>query len=128
MTVEDKLLIANLAQTADIINTINGGMSQASLEVAKNEDEWTVRIKVPGVSAERMKIEVKDSRMFIFQILPDTNAAEIELPYLLTAFSISTRVDYDRIVAEYENGEVFIHMPLDEMGDNQEREIVIIRK
>lgn len=128
MTVEDKLLIANLAQTADIINTINGGMSQANLELSKYEDEWTVKVKVPGVSAERMKIEVKDNRMFIFQILPDTNAAEIELPYLLTAFSISSRVDYNRILAEYENGEIFIHMPLDEMGDSFEREIEIIKK
>lgn len=127
MTIEDKILIKNLAQTADVVNTINGGMSQASFKLLKQENEWTVTVKVPGVDADHMKIEVKDDQMFIFQIIGD-DSARIKLPYLLTAFKISPRVNYDGILAEYENGEIFIHLPLDEMGDNYQREIDIFKK
>lgn len=128
MTIEDKILIKNLAQTADIVNTINGGMSQASMMLEKSEHEWTVKVKVPGVDADDMRIEVKDDQMYIFQILGDNNASKLKLPYLLTTFKISSRINYDEILAEYENGEIYIHLPIDEMGDNYEREIEIFKK
>lgn len=128
MTVEDKILIQNLAQTADIVNTINGGMSQANFQIFKEESEWMVKIKAPGVDADNMRIELKDDQMYVFQILGDNNASKIKLPYLLTTFKISPRVNYDSIFAEYENGEIFIHLFLDEMGNNYEREIEIIKK
>ena len=39
MRAEDRILIKNLAQTAEIVNTINGGMSQANMILEKGEDE-----------------------------------------------------------------------------------------
>ncbi|MEQ8470223.1 MAG: Hsp20/alpha crystallin family protein [Marinoscillum sp.] len=128
MKVEDRILIKNLAHTADIVNTINGGMTQANMEIEKSESEWLVEIKLPGVSAERMKIEVRNSQMFLFHLIADTNASEIELPYMVTALALDKRVDFDGIMAEYENGRLFIHLPLDEEASGYEREIEIFKR
>lgn len=128
MKVEDRVLIKNLAKTAEIVNTINGGMSQAKMLMTKSEQEWIVRLKVPGVSPDKLKIEVRDNQMFIFHILADNNSSGIALPYLITAFMISPKIDFDEIMAEYDKGEVRVHMPLDEWSDGHEREIEIIKR
>ena len=128
MRVEDRILIKNLAQTAEIVNTINGGMTQANMLVEKGTEEWTVMVRVPGVSPERMKIEVRDGQLFIFHVLPDENAAHVELPFLLAALSLDKRVDFDGIMAEYEDKELYIHLPLDEEASGYEREIEIFKR
>ncbi|WP_421874411.1 Hsp20/alpha crystallin family protein [Marinoscillum sp.] len=128
MRVEDRILIKNLAQTAEIVNTINGGMTQASMLVDKGEDEWTVMVRVPGVSPERMKIEVRDGQLFIFHVMADENAAAVELPFMLAALALDKRVDFDGIMAEYEDKELYIHLPLDEEANGYEREIEIFKR
>ncbi|HCX22368.1 MAG: hypothetical protein CMB80_07280 [Flammeovirgaceae bacterium] len=128
MRAEDRILIKNLAQTAEIVNTINGGMSQANMILEKGEDEWTVAIRVPGVSPERMRVEVRNGQLFIFHVMADENAAEVELPFLLAAVALDKRVDFDAIIAEYEDKELFITMPLDEEASGYEREIDIFKR
>lgn len=128
MKVEDRLLIKNLAKTTEIINTINGGMSQANMLMTKDATKLTIRLKVPGVSPESLKIEVRDNQMFIFHMIAGDNSSNIELPYLLTSFVISPKVNSDGIVAEYREGEVFIHLPFDELNDGHERKIGIVRR
>lgn len=128
MNVEDRMLIKNLAKTAEIVNTINGGMSQTKLRMMKNHDEWILRFKVPGVGPDNLKIEVRNNQLFVFQILSGDNTSGIELPYLLTSLIISPKIDFEGIIAEYDGGEVYVHMPLDETNDGHEREIDIIRR
>ena len=128
MNVEDRILIKTLAHTADIVNTINGGMSQPNIDINKGEDEWTVRLRIPGVSAEKVKVEVKDNQLFIFHMMTENNHAKIQLPYLLTMVSLNSRVDLDGIVAEYENSELCIHLPMDGSASGYEREIEIFRR
>ncbi|MEQ9305754.1 MAG: Hsp20/alpha crystallin family protein [Marinoscillum sp.] len=128
MKVEDRILIKNLAHTADIVNTINGGMTQANMEIEKHEKEWLVEIRLPGVSAERMKIEVKNNQMFLFHLIDDTNASDIELPYMVTALELDKRVDFNGIMAEYQEGRLFIHLPLDEEASGYERDIEIFKR
>jgi HSP20 family molecular chaperone IbpA len=127
MKEEDKVLIKNLATTAEIVNTINGGMASPVISVFKGKIEWTINARVPGVSPENLKLEIKDNELFIFQIL-ENGFDGMEIPYMLTMIHLSNRVELDAITAEYENGELFILLPLDEMSDGFFREIEIIRK
>lgn len=128
MKAEDRILIKNLAYTAEIINTINGGMAEPAIKIRKEETEWLVRVKVPGVSVDNMKIEVKDHQMFLFHLIAEGNASDVEIPYLMAALTLSRKVDFDGIVAEYHHGELFIHLPLDEEANGYEREIDILKK
>lgn len=128
MRAEERVLIKNLAQTAEVINTINGGMSQPILKFRKSQNEWLVCVRVPGVDADKMRIEIRDGQMFLFHIISENNVADIDLPYLLAGFPLDRRVNCDGIIAEYENGELFIHLPLDETRNGYEREVEIFKK
>jgi HSP20 family molecular chaperone IbpA len=128
MRVEDRMLIKNLAHTAEIVNTINGGMTEPVINIDKKETEWIVKVRVPGVSAEHLKIEVRDYEMFLFHIISEETTADIELPYLLSAIKLTSQVDFDGIMAEYQAGELSIHLPLDETASGYERDIEIFKK
>lgn len=127
MKVADRMLIKNLANTAEVVNTINGGMAAPAISLYKGEQEWTISARVPGVSIESLKLEVKDNQLFIFQMIHNGQDG-LELPYLLTVVNLSRRVELDAITAEYEEGELFIVLPLDELSDGFYREIEIIPK
>lgn len=128
MRAEDRVLIKNLAQTAEIVNTINGGMSQANLVLEKGASEWTAVVRVPGVNPERMRVELRNGQLFLFHLMADENAADVELPFLLVAIPLDKRIDFDAIVAEYEDRELFITMPLDEEASGYEREVDIFKR
>lgn len=128
MNVEDKLLIKNLAHTAEIVNTINGGMAQPNIDVERQPEEWMVKVKVPGVSAESLKIEVRDNHLMLFHIMTEPNVSDISIPYLVTMLTLTSKVDLDGIVAEFENNELFIHLPLNGQANGYEREIEILKR
>lgn len=127
MKVEDKLLIRNLATTAQLINGINGGMAQPHVRLEKTDSRWIERMKVPGVSIDRIKIEVKEGFLFVFQNL-HVEESNIELPYMIEMLNLSSQIDQEQIYAEYKNGEIIIHMPFDELASGFERNIEIIRR
>lgn len=127
MKVKDKLLIKNLANTAELVNTINGGMVEPQVWLEKSEESWLLRMKVPGVSIESIKIEVKDGILFVFQNLENPDS-DLELPYLVEMLNLTSRIDLDQIYAEYNEGEIFIHLPFDELASGFEREIEIVRR
>ena len=112
---------------ADVVNTVNGGMAQCNLCMTRYDREWLVRMKVPGVDPERLKIEIRDREMFIYQLLSEQICGEVELPFLLTSFAMGPQIDFDGIAANYEDGEVLIHLPIDKLSDGKGREGEIIR-
>lgn len=126
MRVKDELLIKNLAHTAELINTLNGGMSQPVIRLKKDEDEWILRVRIPGVSIESLKIEVKEQHLFLFQMLKNDNL-QIQMPYLISAMPLTEKIDKELISAEYRNGEVLIILPFDELKDGFHREIEIVK-
>lgn len=128
MKVQDKMLIKNLAHTAEIINTINGGMAQPDIKIHKDDYEWIIRVKVPGVSSDNLKIEVKDNNLLIFHIIDEKNSSEVKLPFLITMVSLHSKVNFAGIMAEHENSELFIHLPIDEETTGYDREIKIFKR
>ncbi|WP_258102910.1 hypothetical protein [Marinoscillum sp. MHG1-6] len=127
MKLEDKMLIKNLANTVKIVNTINGGMAQPITELHKREDSWILKMRLPAVDIDSIKIEVKDNFLFVFQVLSGLDD-EIELPYLVDMLNLTSQIDLEAIYAEFNDGEIQIHMPFDEMASGYEKEIEIIKR
>lgn len=127
MKLADKLLIKNLANTAELINTINGGMTQPKVHLIKSEEGWLLRMKVPSVSIDNITIEVKEGFLFVFQNLSNRQS-DFDLPYMIEMLNLTSRIDMDSIYAEYEEGEIEIHLPFDELASGFEREIEIKKR
>ncbi|MFY0605516.1 MAG: Hsp20/alpha crystallin family protein [Cyclobacteriaceae bacterium] len=128
MKAEDRVLIKNLAHTAELVNTINGGMTEPIVNIEKLETEWLLSIRVPGINPDSLKIEIKDFELFLFNMILESNTSDHELPHMLAAVQLNGGVDVDGIMAEYEDGELLIRLPLDENTSGYERDVEIFRK
>jgi len=128
MKAEDRVLIKNLAHTIEIINTINGGMVEPRVRIFKEESGWRVKVLVPGVDVDNIKLEVKNNQLLIFQLITEPNTSNIELPYLISALNLSPKVDQESIFAELDHKEIIILLPINEEASGYEREIDINKR
>ena len=120
----DSAIIKNLARTADIVNTINGGTVFPTFNTTKEEDHYRLEVSAPTVNPENIKVEVSQSDLLVYQ---NVSFNSISLPNLLGMVKISADVSVDEITAEYDDDLLVVIMPFSEMPGGFDREIKIHR-
>lgn len=124
----DRNLVRNLARTADILNTINGGMTQTTIKIHSGENGWQIKVKIPGVDLENLRLEVLDNHLYIHQMMEiDQNSPE-KAPYVISMIPLVRQINIDAISATFEDGWTLVELPFDEMVDGHERQIKIERR
>jgi len=111
-------IVKTLAESADLINTINGGMSLAYVEKHTLVDHYLITVKVPGVDKHSLKVELHNGQLFVFQLMQ--LEVGIEIPYLVTAIELSERVDKQGVHANFEGKHLNIVLPFGESEDPSE--------
>jgi len=110
-----------LAESADLINTINGGMSLAHVTKHTLADHYLVTVKVPGVDKHLLKVELHKGQLFIFQRMQLEDG--IEIPYLVTAIALSEKVDKRAVQANFQGRDLCIVLPFGQPEDGSEIQI-----
>lgn len=113
-----------LAESADIVNTINGGTVYPTFETSTEANHYRLEVSVPSVDPDNIKVEVDGSDLLIYQSVVHN---EITLPNLLGMIKISADVELDSISAGYEEETLIIIMPFDELTGGFRKEIDILR-
>ena len=111
MRVESEI-IKTLAESADIVNTINGGMSLAHVQRDRLSDHYLVTVKVPGVEKKSLKVELHKGKLFVFQLMHLEDG--IDIPYLVASVDISNDVQREEIRANYQGKHLNVIMPFGE--------------
>jgi HSP20 family protein len=119
----------NLLLTADVMNTLNGGMSQADIRMSREKDGYTLRAKVPGVDPVRMQVEIKNNRLFLFHHISLRNDDLYDgihfIPFHIGFVVIPYDVEIKQIKAVYEEGELRVIMPFNEFSSGYHKRIHI---
>lgn len=109
-------IVKTLAESADLINTINGGMSLAHVEKHTLADHYLITVKVPGVDKHALKVELYKGQLFVFQRMQLEEG--IEIPYLVTVIELSEGVNKQGVHANFEGKHLRIVLPFgDESND-----------
>ncbi|XOV92572.1 MAG: Hsp20/alpha crystallin family protein [Bacteroidota bacterium] len=124
----DRNLTRHLAMTADVLNTINGGMSQTTINLKVLEHEWLVKVTTPGVELENLRLEVLDNHLYIHQMMEIEHDGPEKAPYVIAMIPLTRQINVEAISATFENGYTLIKLPFDEMVNGYERQIDITRK
>lgn len=106
----------------DLLNTLYGGSSQATLNVDKADDKLVVRLKAPGVGPEAFNVLVEGSKLVLYTLLTteiesedndddEQGAQRLAVPMFMRVLDIPTFVDSDQIDAVYEHGRVTVTLP-----------------
>jgi len=124
MTV-DRNISRSLAQSAQVMNFIGGGLSMASSRIDKKTDKYILRLSVPGVDPEQFELELNNNHLFIFQRI---HMDSIEIPYMTKNIIVPADVDLEEISASYHDGFLEVNMPINsEYAGGYRRKIDIDR-
>ncbi len=129
---ESKLKIPmEMLMNIDFINTVNGGMSEPSIQLERGSDGLEVVVKVPGIEVEDLELEVVKGKknatnLKLYHLLPifSQNSVPEEEQWrsvrFINTFVIPDGVNTENITARYDESarRLFLHLPYgDEQGE-----------
>lgn len=120
----DERIVKNLAQAADIVNTIGGGSIFPTFNTTKEEDHYRLEVTAPSINPDYIKVEVNGDHLFVFQQIEYKGT---RVPNVLGVQKISAGVELQSITAEFEDEVLVVIMPFNELTDGFRREIDIHR-
>ncbi len=120
----NQLMTKNLANSADLLNTANGGTIFPTFETFKHEDHYRMEVSIPSVDPENIKVEVNGENLLIYHKM---QLGDIKIPNLLGMEKISADVELNSITAGYEDDLLIIIMPFNEVAGGFRKEIDILR-
>jgi len=117
-------LVKNLANAANVVNTVSGGSVFPTFNTRKLEDHYRVEVSVPSIDPDDIKVEVKNNSLLVMHQL---QMEGYTVPNLLGIFNISTDVILEDIYAQYIEEKLIVILPYSEMFGGFNREIEIHR-
>jgi HSP20 family molecular chaperone IbpA len=125
-----KNIAKDLVVQADFMNTIGGGMSLPEIRVNKEEGGYMLEAKIPGVSAESLRIDIINQRLLVYYTLQLFNSQsalnqEVTVPYMIANFPVPDDADVNLIAATYHNDRLQIIAPFSDTSNGSNRSIGI---
>lgn len=115
--------------TADLLNTINGGMSMPTTRMKRQEDHYELEVMAPGFSADDLKIEIHNRHLSVFHymhyIAPEHTMEQDGAPNIIHLTPIPFDVQLDSIRAVYEGRLLRVIMPFNELAEGYYRSVQI---
>ncbi|WP_425389741.1 Hsp20/alpha crystallin family protein [Ekhidna sp.] len=113
-----------LAETANIINGINGGTIFPTFKKSTEADHYRLEVSAPSIDPEDIKVEVNGSDLLVYQ---NIHVNAYTLPNVLGKVKISVDVELENIHAEFDDDLLIVIMPFSEMSGGFQKEIDIHR-
>ena len=120
----DRNEMKRLAETANIVNSINGGAIYPTFKTTTEKDHYRLEVSVPSVEPDDIKVEVNGSDLLIFQ---NIHVADYTLPNILGSLKIAADVELENIYAEIDESLLVVIMPFSEMSGGFQKEIDIYK-
>lgn len=120
LLIRDPFLAAPFRLMDELLRTTGNGNRVTGfsppVDVHEKEDEYLVKIDVPGVKSEDVNIEVNDNVLSVSgsRVADDTGAAQlVERPYgsFARTLTLPQGVDSDSIEAGYQDGVLELRIP-----------------
>ena len=122
----DKNLTYSLAQSAYVMNVLNGGMTMPLMSLDKRKDEYVFNIQLPGIDPDAFSVEIDSHNLFVYHQMHFSE--DLKVPYMLQRLVIPAEVNYEKIRAEFNEGSLRIVMPLNELANGYHRDVDIDKK
>jgi HSP20 family molecular chaperone IbpA len=119
-------ILANI----DFNNTLNGGRVEPNIEVNQTPDYYEVFVRVAGLEADHLRVDVEDNRLWLYALQPVLKTAEQEVhenfvPQTIGQLMLPNFVDVENISARYHNHQWKIVMPIDDSKKGFKRNIEV---
>jgi HSP20 family molecular chaperone IbpA len=114
----------DLVTSIDVLNTVNGGVSEPQMNMLHHEEYREIRLKVPGINKEEVHVEVHNNTLSIFYYINMVSSNKlIQLPRFVYNRSVPYFIDINKIKARVENEEMIVHLPFNRLANGYHKEI-----
>lgn len=117
--------ITALAVSGDVLNTMNGGISEPRIAIRSSNEGQLLEIRVPGVDLKKLNIEVNHNRLVVFQGVSHADDVTIPVPRIIFDRPVPYFIDVERITAVVEDNVLYIRLPYNERANGYRRKIGI---
>lgn len=114
----------DLITSIDVLNTVNGGVSEPQLNLIHYEDSREIRIKVPGIRLDDIHVEVHNNNLSIFYLINIiSNDRMVQLPKFIYNRNVPYYIDISKIKAHLEDEELVVKLPFNKLAKGYHKEI-----
>jgi HSP20 family molecular chaperone IbpA len=116
----------DLLTSIDVLNTLNGGVSEPFLSFRKHASGHEMRVRVPGINKEAMQVEINNHELSVFYLLPiEVSGNLLQMPQVVYKQVIPHFIEASGIKATFENNELVVKLPFNESPNDYNRKIEI---
>ena len=116
----------DLITSIDVLNTVNGGVSEPQMNMNHFEEYREIRLKVPGIKQEDVHVEVHNNNLSIYYFINMVSSEKlIQLPRFVYNRSVPYFIDINKINARIENDELIVKLPFNRLANGYHKEIKI---
>ena len=116
----------DLITSIDVLNTVNGGVSEPQFDLNHYDDYREIRLKVPGIKQEDIRIEVHNNNLSIYYFINLVSGDKlVQLPKFVYNKSVPYFIDINKISARVEDDELVVNLPFNKLANGYHKEIKI---
>jgi HSP20 family molecular chaperone IbpA len=116
----------DLITSIDVLNTLNGGVSEPQMNMNHHEQFREIRVKVPGIKQEDVHVEVHNNNLSVYYFINViSNEKLIQLPRFVYNRSVPYFIDINKINARLEEEELIVKLPFNKLANGYHRDIKI---
>ena len=117
----------HLLTTVDLLNTLNGGVSEPYLSFRERPDGRELRVRVPGVGKEMLQVEIHENQLTVLYHIPmETSGKKVFLPKEVVKQTLPYFIEITGIQATYEENELVVKLPFNELSNGYRRQVPIV--
>ena len=114
----------DLITSIDVLNTLNGGVSEPQLNLQHHEDYREIRLRVPGISLDEVRVEIHNNNLSIFYLINITSSSRlIPLPRFVYNRNVPYYIDINKINARLEEEELIVNLPYNRLANGYHKDI-----
>lgn len=114
----------DLITSIDVLNTLNGGVSEPQLNLEHHDDCREIRLRVPGISLEDIRVEIHNNNLSIFYLINILCSDRlIPLPRFVYNRNVPYYIDINKINARLEEEELIVNLPYNRLANGYHKDI-----
>ncbi len=118
--------LRTIAASGDILNLISGGMSEPFIKLIPLTNAHQLEIKVPGVDAKTLVIEIKNNILWVYQIMNIVTGNQlVKVPRFIYKNAIPHFININGIEARVSGNKLLVQLPFNERADGNHRKVRI---
>lgn len=114
----------DLITSIDVLNSLNGGVSEPQLNLEHFEKYREIRLKVPGINCDEIRVEIHDNNLSIFYLINLVCSGKlIPLPRFVYNRNVPYYIDISKINARLDEEELIVNLPYNHLANGYHKDI-----